>query len=149
LKAKRFFVDPYRPDILYVLDTTSNHIFRTEDGGEKWIVDNSLESALTEGGAFPFTFRNFMGGSLDIIGQDALLRDMIFDPDVSNLRYSCGPAGIFCTRDGVNWEILVSTVSIPMHPTSLTYDFVSNPNSKDLYISTNNRGLLRLTSVNQ
>src|SRR5206468_4651906 len=29
----RFFVDPYRPDVVYVLDTSLNHIFRSDNGG--------------------------------------------------------------------------------------------------------------------
>ena len=112
------------------------------------MIDNSLEDALTEGGNFPFTFRDYNGSLQDLIGQDTLLRDMIFDPDNPNLRFACGPAGVYRTLDGINWQILISTVATPMHPTSLTYDFVTNPDSKDLYVCSNNRGLVRLSSAN-
>ena len=106
LNATRFFVDPYRPDVLYVLDTATdtatNHIFKSEDGGTTWAIDILLESVLTENGAYPFEITIY-GMNPD----DALLRDMSFDPNDRNLRFACGPAGVFITRNGSNWEILI------------------------------------------
>jgi hypothetical protein len=135
-KAKRFFVDPYRPSRLYVLDI--NHIYRSDNGGQTWVIDILMEQALTENGKFPFVIDN------NANPEDALIRDMIFDPFDPNLRFAAGPAGVFYTSNGVNWESLIRTAANPMHITSLTYDFVSNPNNRNLYVSTSNRGLLRL-----
>jgi photosystem II stability/assembly factor-like uncharacterized protein len=135
-KAKRFFVDPYRPDILYVLDT--NHIFRSEDGGTTWNIDSMMETVVNENRAFPFGIGNTTNA------QDALIRDMAFDPYNPNSRFAAGPAGVFHTSDGVNWKSLIRTAANPMHPTTLTYDFVSSPYVNNLYVSTSNRGLLRV-----
>jgi hypothetical protein len=41
----------------------------------------------------------------------------------------------------------ISTVASPMHPNSLTYDFVTDPNNRTLYVSSNDRGLLRITGL--
>src|SRR3954454_17633331 len=71
-RARRFFVDPYRPRVLYVLDT--DHLRRTEDGGTTWVVDQALEESLTQGGAFPVDLITEAGSA------QALLRDMVFDP---------------------------------------------------------------------
>src|SRR4029077_20748846 len=53
--ARRYFVDPYRANRLYVLG--SDHVYRSDNGGGSWVVDISLESALTENGAFPLPSR--------------------------------------------------------------------------------------------
>jgi hypothetical protein len=44
--TQRFFVDPYRPNRIYVLD--EKHVLRSENGGASWVADTSLEHALTE-----------------------------------------------------------------------------------------------------
>src|SRR5207247_131871 len=49
--ARRFFVDPYRPQLVYVLD--SDQIWRSDDGGATWKIDENLERAFTQAGAFP------------------------------------------------------------------------------------------------
>ena len=87
--AQRFFVDPYRPERIYVLD--ENHVLRSDDGGGSWAVDASLEDCLTENGAFPFVSVN------DGSAQPVLLRDMNFDPENANYRFATGPAGVFYT----------------------------------------------------
>ena len=60
-----------------------------------------LEGALTENGAFPFAIPN------DANPDEALLRDMQFDPRHNGWRYAVGPAGIFHTLDGQHWSALV------------------------------------------
>ena len=68
--ARRFFVDPYRPSLLYVLSDA--HVYRSDTGGLNWVIDASLEKQLTQGGVFP----------MNIISDEnpAELRDMQFDP---------------------------------------------------------------------
>lgn len=138
--AQRFFVDPYRANVVYVLD--SDHIRRSDDGGISWVVDESLESALTENGAFPFDV------PYDGNPGQALLRDMIFDPNHSGYRFAVGPAGVFYTLDGLNWDHLLLSSAIPMRPNNAVYDVISDipdPCNRALYVATNNRGLLRLS----
>src|SRR6185295_4965064 len=50
--ARRFYVDPYRPSLLYLVNT--DHVLRSDTGGTTWVVDSSLELAVTENGTFPF-----------------------------------------------------------------------------------------------
>ncbi len=133
--ANRFFVDPYRPNLIYVLDNAA--VRRSDDGGNTWTVDASLQNALTENGAFPVSV-GYDGNP----GQ-ALLRDMVFDPTQPGYRFAVGPAGVFYTADGINWLHLLLTSAMPMRPNNATYD----PCERALYVSTNNCGLLRLSPL--
>ena len=71
-KARRFYVDPYRPNLIYVL--ADDHVYRSDDGGAGWTVDTALETQLTQSGAFSCVV------SQDDNPAEALLRDMQFDP---------------------------------------------------------------------
>src|SRR5262249_6743968 len=51
--ARRFFVNPYAPNVVYLLD--ADHIRRSDDGGLHWVVDTSLEQQLTCDGRIPAT----------------------------------------------------------------------------------------------
>ncbi|MBN1351580.1 hypothetical protein JXJ21_19355 [candidate division KSB1 bacterium] len=139
--AERFFVDPYRPNLLYILD--KDHILRSDDGGTKWEVDTGLEKALTENGAFPINI------PFDYDGHKGtkLVMDMVFDPEIPEYRFAMGPAGVFYTIDGINWDHLVRTSALPMRPNNAVYDYITDPRNPALYVATNNRGLLRLSSL--
>ena len=133
--ARRFFVDPYRPSVLYVLSDA--HVFRSDNGGNSWVIDGSLETQLTQGGAFPMNIIS------DENPADALLRDMQFDPHRAGTRFATGPSGVFATFDGVHWSALIVSEAMALRPNSLTYDYRSCPRA--LYVSTFNSGLLRLS----
>ncbi len=51
LFVRRFFVDPYRPSLVYLVE---DHVWRSDDGGASWGIDRPLEAAVTENGQFPF-----------------------------------------------------------------------------------------------
>ena len=119
--AQRFFVDPFRPDILYILGP--NRIYLTTNGGNSWTFDHNLEKAMTENGNFPF---NFAVSNTRNPGE-ALIRDMLFDPVRPNYRFAIGPAGVFYTTDGINWSHLLLTKATPMRPNNGYYDIYSNP----------------------
>ena len=137
--AQRFYVDPYRPNRIYLLD--KSRVRRSENGGVTWVVDTSLEQVLTESGAFPFVSVD------DGSAQPVLLRDMNFDPDNPNYRFAAGPAGVFCTTDGTNWRHLLLSSASAIQPTNLTYDKVSDFCNRALYVATSNRGVLRLSPL--
>jgi hypothetical protein len=46
--AIRFFVNPYQPQVIYILDRDPvlhrNHVKRSDDGGRTWNVDLNLKS---------------------------------------------------------------------------------------------------------
>jgi len=135
--VRRFFVDPFRPDRLYVLD--AQHIFRTDDGGQTWSVDAPLERALTADGQFGFNI------PFDENPGELLLRDMQFDPDLPGTRFATGPAGVFHTSDGVHWDHILVAESLALRPTLFLYDYRSC--GKPLYVGTSNRGLLRISPI--
>jgi photosystem II stability/assembly factor-like uncharacterized protein len=135
--ARRFFVDPYRPNLVYVVGDAN--VFRSDDGGAAWQVDLPLERAMTENGQFPFD-SPFDGNP----GQ-ALIRDMKFDPDRPGARFAVGPAGVFHTLDGRTWSCLMRSSALAARPINAAYDFVSCPRA--LYVATSNRGLLRLSPL--
>lgn len=137
--AQRFFVDPYRPNLVYVLD--EKNVRRSDNGGASWVVDASLERQLTENGAFPFVSVN------DGSAQPVLLRDMNFDAANPRYRFAVGPAGVFYTRDGANWDHLLLSSASAMQPTNSAYDTVSDFCNRALYVTTSNRGVLRLSPL--
>jgi photosystem II stability/assembly factor-like uncharacterized protein len=133
--AIRFFVDPYLPHIIYVLDR--NGIYFSDNYGNTWRRDTKFEEAITENGAFPFVIPS------DGNPGEALVRDIIFDPSNHGYRFAVGPAGVFYTVDGINWDHFLLTSAMPMRPNNLSY----NPCERALYVATNNRGLLRLSPL--
>jgi hypothetical protein len=135
-RARRFFVDPYRPLIVYVLGT--DHVWRSLDGGSEWSIDQPLEKALTESGSFPVGLTSEAGSA------QVLLRDMVFDPSDAGWRVAIGPAGVFLTLDGVAWRHLMLSSAAAMRPNNAVLDRVSTPCARMLYVSTSNRGVLRL-----
>lgn len=131
-----FFVDPYRPDLLYVLGKL--HLWRSEDGGHAWKVDDDLERAVTDNGTYPLALR------YDGHPGDSVLRDMAFDPVEPHYRFAAGTAGVFATVDGTTWQHLLLSSAAQMKPNGLVYDRVTYPCARMLYVSTGNRGILKL-----
>ena len=132
--AYRFFVDPYRPQRIYVLADDS--VYRSNDGGNTWIADASLDAALTENGAFP------RGNLVSPNPGEIVLRDMQFDPVDPNYRIALGSAGVFLTQDGVTWSALLRSSAVSLQPTSMIYDPMGC--ERALYVGTMGRGILRL-----
>jgi photosystem II stability/assembly factor-like uncharacterized protein len=137
--ALRFFVSPYDARLLYVVDRS--HVWRSTNGGTIWVVDASLEAELTEGGAFPFEVPADGNPGL------ALLRDMLFDAERPGYRFAVGVAGVFYTLNGQTWDHLIRSSAMPMRANNASYDPVSDPCGRALYVSTNNRGILRLAPL--
>jgi hypothetical protein len=135
--ARRFFVDPYRPQLVYVLG--ADHVYRSADGGKSWDIDTSLDSMVTEAGAYPHDIGNTGNPA------EAVLRDMQFDPLRPGFRLAAGVAGVFLTTDGYNWRPLLRSSAVAMQPTSITYDWVAC--DRAVYVGTSNRGLLRLSPL--
>jgi hypothetical protein len=141
-KAVRFYVDPYRPERIYLID--SDHAWRSGDGGNKWVKDTKLEAALTENGAFPMVAPSG-GGTPGRTPFEAQLQDFAFDPNDANTMFAAGPAGVFMTSDGVNWIVLASAASLSTRVASLLLDTISDPTARILYAATPYRGLLKIT----
>src|SRR5262249_39520591 len=77
--ARRFFVDPYRPQLVYVIG--EDHVYRTDDGGSSWTVDGSLDAAVTESGGYPYDVGDTTKPGKDTANPaEAVIREMQFDP---------------------------------------------------------------------
>jgi hypothetical protein len=131
--AHRFFVDPFHPNTLYLLDDAA--IKRSDDGGATWNVDTSLDDAVTEGQRYSYT------------GDFAVLKDIVFVREESRTRFAVGNAGVFATLNGSAWFRLLSTSALPSHPVSAYFDNLSDPCDRALYVGMDGRGILRLDPI--
>ena len=129
----RFFVDPYNPNTIYLLDDGA--MKRSDDGGATWAVDTGLDSAITEHQRYSY-------------GADfSVIKDIIFVRGEALTRFAIGNAGVFYTLDGRNWRRLLSTSAFPGHPISAYFDNVSDPCDRALYVSMNGRSILRIDPI--
>jgi hypothetical protein len=143
--AIRFFVSPYQPNLIYILDI--DHVKRSDDGGQTWNVDQSLETQLTwnngnngiaiSGAADPLG----LGESFDLI-----LTDMQFDPNNPLVRFAIGAGGAFVTIDGLSWTRLLHTGALQGRPSSCYYNWISDPTAT-LYVAFAGRSLVKITGV--
>jgi hypothetical protein len=138
--ARRFFVNPYVPSLVYVLD--NDHVLRSDDGGANWQIDASLEQQLTCGGRIPANRGEDAGGIGDHL--DTVLNDMQFDPFDAQRRFAVGIGGAFMTRDGVNWERLLDTGALRGRPSNAYFDWISQPSNPALYVSFAGRSIVKI-----
>jgi hypothetical protein len=142
-QAMRFFVSPYNPNLIYVLDVDA--MKRSDDGGQTWQVDQNLTQQLTWNGRLVISdIRDTIG-----IGDnfEALLTDMQFDPNHPQIRFALGVGGVFRTIDGgVTWTRLLHTGALPGRPSSCYYDWISGP-TPTLYVAFAGRSLVKIVSI--
>jgi hypothetical protein len=138
-QAKRFFVNPYDPSLLYVID--GKHIRRSDDGGATWQVDESLERMVTCAGRIPAE-RDEASDTTQVV-----LADMQFDPFNPGRRFAVGSAGAFMTTDGVTWQRLLDTGAMRGLPTNCFFDWASGPSDPSLYVGFAGRGIVKLSEL--
>jgi hypothetical protein len=131
--ANRFFVDPFQPNTIYLLDDGA--VKRSDDGGMTWAVDIGLDAAATEGHSYSYS------------GDFAVLKDIVFVREESKTRFAVGNAGVFYTVNGTAWFRLLSTSALPSHPVSAYFDNISDPCDRALYVGMDGRGILRLDPI--
>jgi hypothetical protein len=140
--ARRFFVNPYDPNLLYILD--ANNVKRSDNGGATWQVDASLEKQLSSKGRIPIAraTQSDLGDHVEVV-----LTDMAFDPNHPTIRFAIGEGGAFYTNDGANWGRLMDTGALPGRPMNCYYDWISNSPSRSLYVSLAGRGLVKISPL--
>ena len=141
--ARRFFVNPYSPSTIYVLDKA--HVMRSDDGGLNWQLDASLEQQLTCGGHIPADRDEDADGQGDHL--DVVLTDMQFDPFNPRRRFAVGLGGAFMTRDAVNWERLLDTGALRGRPANCYFDWISQPSNPALYVSFAGRSIVKISGL--
>jgi photosystem II stability/assembly factor-like uncharacterized protein len=133
--ARRFYVHPYNPEVVYVLDVGAIKV--TPDGGESWLLDASLTAAASAGGRL----------SLDRDRGPGCLRDMVFVRDEPFTIFALGNAGVSYTLDGVEWRSLLSSLALPGRPEGGFFDPVGDPLERALYVALEGRGVMRIGPV--
>lgn len=139
-EARRFFVNPYNANEIYIVDT--NAVRHSTDGGVTWPVDAPLTSALTAGGEVLYTCGS---GWLDF--DWCVLNDLVFDRQSPQTRFAVGQAGVFYSGDGTNWFRLVDTRALPSRPVGAYYNPIGDPNNRTLYIAFLGRGVMRCRPI--
>ena len=137
--ARRFFVNPYDPKLIYILDT--DDVKRSDDGGLSWHTDTNLTTQVSCNGTIPVS-RTAVGDLGDFL--DVVLTNMQFDPFHPLVRFAVGEGGAFMTTDGVNWIRLLDTGALPGRPANCYYDWISNPANPALYVAFAGRSLVMI-----
>jgi hypothetical protein len=141
--AVRFFVSPYQPNVVYLLD--SDHVKRSDDGGQTWVIDQNLHTQLTWNGQISPIVDDRWSSVGDLF--DVVLTDMVFDPNNPTIRFAVGLGGAFMTTDGVSWTRLLHTGAFPGRPTNCFYDPVSNSTNPALYVGFAGRSVVKITDL--
>lgn len=130
--ALRWFIDPYEPNTIYVLDTGG--IKLSVDGGASWAPDPWLTSVATAGGKLKIS--------------PSLLQDMVFLRGERQTRFAMGTAGVFWTPNfGVEWFSLLNAIALPGRPEAAFFDALGDPSDRALYVACEARGLLRIGGI--
>jgi hypothetical protein len=118
--AHRFFVSPYNPNLIYLLD--DQNIGRSEDGGATWQTDSKLEIQLSSNYRIPII--RAPQSDLNDKPIEAALVDMALDARNPNIRFAIGQAGAFATGVGVSRTRLLDTGALPCRPMNCYYDWI-------------------------
>ena len=138
-QAKRFFVNPYDPNLLYAID--GPRIVRSDDGGASWQLDDNLQRMVTCDGRIPAD-RDEASDTTQVV-----LSDMQFDPFNPGRRFAVGSAGAFMTTDGVTWQRLLDTGATRGLPCNCYVDWVSAPSDPSLYVGFGGRGIVKISDL--
>jgi len=130
-RAYRFFVNPYDPNEIYIVD--HNAVRHSTDGGRTWPVDTLLDRALTAGGEFEYP----------CWADNCILNDLVFDRQSPQTRFAVGLAGVFYSGDGTHWFRLLDTRALPSRPVGAYFNPITDPNDRSLYIAFLGRGIMR------
>lgn len=130
--ARRVFVDPFNPSLIYLLDSDT---FRVSlDGGQSWLADPQLTAAMTG------------GRKLDIT-VNGVVRDMLFLRTERFTRFAFGSAGVMYTVDGIQWDTLLNSIAMGGCPESGFFDGITDPLDRTLYVELEGRSILRLSGI--
>jgi hypothetical protein len=140
IKVLRFFVSPYNPNLIYLLDVDG--VKRSDNGGASWQTDSNLQEQLTWSGQIPISANDDHVGLNEHF--DMILTDMKFDPGVPLLRFAVGQGGVCMTIDGTTWTRLLHTGALPGRPSCCYFDGTS-PSSPSLYVAFAGRSLMRIS----
>ena len=127
--ALSWFVNPYDPDEIYVLDYGG--VKASIDGGQSWFNHIAMTNAVTAGEMLSIS--------------SSLLQDMQFSRGEHQTRFVVGRAGVSYSMDfGVTWFPVLNSIAIPGIPESGFFDPISNPEDRAFYVECQGRSVLRI-----
>jgi len=130
--ATRFWVDPFNPMLIYLLDSDR---FRVSlDGGASWLFDAELTATMSG------------DGRLDL-KSNSVVRDILFVRTERFTRFAFGSAGVMCTVDGIQWQTLLNAVALGGCPESGFFDGITDPLDRTLYVEFEGRSIMRISGV--
>jgi hypothetical protein len=135
--ASRFWVDPFNPLVIYLLDFDRLRV--SLDGGASWVFDADLTRAISGGGKLDLSQPR---GAFPTV-----LRDILFVRTEPFTRFAFGSAGVMCTVDGVVWQTLLNAVALGGCPESGFFDGITDPLDRTLYVELEGRSILRISGV--
>jgi hypothetical protein len=135
--ASRFWVDPFNPLLIYLLDFDR---FRVSlDGGASWLFDADLTRAMSGDGKLDL--RQQLGALPGVV------RDILFVRTERFARFAFGSAGVLYTVDGVVWQKLLNAIALGGCPESGFFDGITDPLDRTLYVELEGRSILRISGV--
>jgi hypothetical protein len=130
--ALRWFVDPYEPNTIYVLDQDGVKV--SVDGGGRWDFDAHFTRAITADNKLTISA--------------SLLQDMLFMRGERQTRFAFGTAGVFWTENfGVEWFPVVNSIALPGRPESGFFDPLSDQLDRGVYVECEGRSILRIGGI--
>jgi len=130
--ALSWFVNPYDPDEIYVLDYSG--VKFSTDGGQSWLYHIAMTHAVTANGLLTIS--------------PSLLQDMQFSRGEHPTRFAVGRAGVACSLDyGASWFHVLNSVAIPGIPESGFFDPISNQDDRAFYVECQGRSVLRIGDI--
>lgn len=131
-KALRWFVDPYEPNTIYVLDQDGVKV--SVDGGNRWDFDAHFTRAIRADNKLKISA--------------SLLQDMLFMRGERQTRFAFGTAGVFWTENfGVEWLPVMNSIALPGRPESGFFDPLSHQSDRALYVECEGRSVLRIGGI--
>lgn len=130
--ALRWFVDPYEPATIYVLDKDGVKV--SADGGNSWFLDAHFTRAIT--------------ADRKLTISASLLQNMLFMRGERQTRFAFGTAGVFWTDNfGIEWLTVLNSIALPGRPESGFFDPLSNQSDRGLYVECEGRSVLRIAGI--
>ena len=132
-----------QPNVVYLLDM--DHVKRSDDGGQTWVIDQNLETQLTWNGQIALSIDDRSSGMRDFF--DLVLTDMQFDPNNPTIRFAVGQGGAFMTTDGSSSTRLLPHRSISRTADELFLRSVSNSADPAVYVAFAGRSVVKISEL--
>ncbi len=128
-----FFVNPFNSN--EILAETDKGIMISHNEGNSFQINKGLDSLITENQQYNSMSRGF-----------SLIRDMIYSADQIT-RVIIANSGVFVSiNGGTNYQRILSSTAVPMMPSGVYFDAVSDPCDHSIYLASS-RGWTKIGQI--